>query len=209
MRILHGISMCMLLAMIAAVPVTLVAQSVVDSLVRKDTGARPRVYWEDLKEEQKNAVLSTRRLLPDAVEYYQGRFALSDDERTFKLLDSMAMGMNRGRDLRSLYFYLLNRVCRESDGALAEVLAPYIAQTILADPPYVLTYLKRDRAILHTYGRHLGWEFAFKAQRLSDLPWTLADFKQAIANSLSGEPALRPTMDELFRVIDRAFHDID
>jgi hypothetical protein len=56
---------------------------------------------------------------------------------------------------------------------------------------------------------HLGWEFAFKAKELSDLPWTLADFKQAIANSLSGEPALRPIMEELLRAIDRAFLDID
>jgi hypothetical protein len=209
MRILHGISMCMFSAMIAAVPVILSAQPIVDSLGCNGTRARPRVYWEDLIEERKNAILSTNTVLPDAVEYYRGRFALSDDDRTFTLLDGMAAGMNQGGDLRSLYFYLLNQVCRESDGALAEVLAPYIARTILSDPPYVLTYLRGDSAIVDTYALHLGWEFAFKAKELSDLPWTLADFKQAIANSLSGEPALRPIMEELLRAIDRAFLDID
>ncbi|MGC3944678.1 MAG: hypothetical protein QM762_09175 [Chryseolinea sp.] len=61
--------------------------------------------------------LNHKRIDTPAKLFYQGKFAVTDDEETFAFLDSV---MTRNPETRSFYQFIFNRVMELSDGALSE-----------------------------------------------------------------------------------------
>ncbi|UZR96234.1 SH3 domain-containing protein [Chondrinema litorale] len=54
--------------------------------------------------------------------FYQGQFALSDDDLTFSFLDSL---LTTNPDTKPFYFHIFNCIVRVSDGALSEIVSGY------------------------------------------------------------------------------------
>jgi hypothetical protein len=61
--------------------------------------------------------INHKRIDRAAKEYYEGKWKVADNDRTFAMLDSV---MTRNAETRPFYFYLLNKVMKTADGALAE-----------------------------------------------------------------------------------------
>lgn len=59
--------------------------------------------------------------------FYQGKFALSDDDKTFAICDSLT---TKNPETRPFYFYVFCRFLELSDGALSEVLGSHCMEFI-------------------------------------------------------------------------------
>lgn len=117
----------------------------------------PTVYWESFSKQEKASVLKIKRIPKDIRELYEGLWCPSDDERSFRVLDSLIAPFNRGT--QALYFFLFCKICEESDGALAEVLGEYCLMQIKSNPEYTLTYLYYNKDMLRCFVAYLRDDF--------------------------------------------------
>lgn len=76
------------------------------------TAARPMLAGKSIE-----FYINHKRIDQAAKAYYEGKWTAVDNDRTFAMLDSV---MTRNAETRPFYFYLLNKVMKVADGALAE-----------------------------------------------------------------------------------------
>lgn len=117
-------------------------------------------YWENFTPAEKKNLLSHKDVYKDAIAFYNGEFKASDDDRTFRLLDTLTQS---DRYL-TFYFYLFNQIVTTSDGALSEVMGQYCIRITNRYPAYVFQYLARryldgDTSFLLDYADYIGYEF--------------------------------------------------
>jgi hypothetical protein len=137
------------------------------------------LYWEDLrvqKQEEIVASLDSRGVL----RAYHGRVTpLADDDFTEELLQEiLAPDLSEG--LRAFKFHLMNRICREADGAAAELVSSVVVQYLYQQPDYVLSYLKSHPDLAEQYQLFVATELGFMANGVSDVPMTEEDFLNRI-----------------------------
>ncbi|MBK6347385.1 MAG: hypothetical protein IPF68_15925 [Bacteroidales bacterium] len=63
--------------------------------------------------------------------FYEGKFAISDDEKTFAICDSITTD---NPDTRPFYLYVFCRIIEISDGAIAEVMGEYCTAYMIKFP---------------------------------------------------------------------------
>jgi hypothetical protein len=113
--------------------------------------------------------------------YYKGNIKLSDDDKTFELLKVLTSSKS---ELLPFYYYVFNKICLESDGALSEVLGKYCSDTISNNPDYVIKHLtfeieniKKEVYFYQLYGSMLGYEMYLKENGTSDIVYTFEQFQ--------------------------------
>lgn len=144
-------------------------------------------YWESMNKKEQKAYLQNAKVNKLVLAYYNGKFIPSDDEKTEELLKILTQ---KNKDLLPLYFYVFNRICAESDGALAELMGTYCIKMIVAYPEYVIGYFsleriqKRKQDLLDLYSMQIGFELYCSDDNPSDIGHTYSSFSQ-ILNSRS------------------------
>jgi hypothetical protein len=166
-------------------------------------GDARHVYWEDLTERQKDAVLGAGGVSRDAIEFYRGRLRPSDDERTFALLDALTASGVEDPSIRAFYFFTFNRICATADGALAEVLGPHCERTVLDRPAYVINYFRTHKDVLDKYAISLGPEFKFYADGTSDMRHGFEEFRAILSERLAADKDLRAALVDFLAEIEK------
>jgi hypothetical protein len=137
------------------------------------------LYWEDISRQKQQEIIEL--LDPHLVlRAYYGRVTpLADDDFTEELLQEiLAPDLSEG--MRALKFHLLNRICREADGAAAEVVSSVVTRYLYQQPDYVLSYLKDHPDLAEQYQMYVATELDFIAHRVSDVTITEKGFLNRI-----------------------------
>ncbi len=96
-------------------------------------------FWEDLSCKQKTEIYEVCKS-ESIKKFYDGDFVLSDDETTDELLNELIASNDT---ILPLSFYVFNKICTQSDGALSEMVGRYCLLFITKHPVYVFLYLNR------------------------------------------------------------------
>jgi len=171
--------------------------------------AKGYTYWENLPENQKKEILSSDLIYKDAVAFFEGRFKLSDDNRTFNLLDTISSFRSNNEKFRSFYFYVFNQICIKSDGSVSESLGNYCLRAILNATEYHLNYFAINKNILKIYAQSIGYELYFKEEGTSDMEYNYADFKTLLSKKIDGNKEFSNTLNILFLEIEKAMKNMD
>lgn len=107
-----------------------------------------------------------------ALDYYNGNFKVTDDEQTFRLLDTLT----HKNEYFPLYYFLFNKICAVSDGALSEIMGHYCLKMVLNEPSYVINHFAFERKnfgkspyLYHLYASFIGEEFYFIIRKCLNL----------------------------------------
>ncbi len=140
------------------------------------------LYWENLSESEKSNFISSHNINNLVMDYYKGNLKITDDENTFEILDEL---VSADSELFPFYYYIFNKICSESDGAVSEILGKYCLQIIMNDPNYVINHftferenIKKDKYAYQLFGEFLGMEMYFKEKGTSDIDYNFAEFKE-------------------------------
>ena len=118
------------------------------------------LYWEEMSAEQQQYVLSSSGVAPIVKEYVTAPWAVSDDDKTFSLLDQLTSACSE-RGVQALYFYYFNSILVKADGALGEPMPEYVYTLIDRDPEFVFNYLQNHPELREHYVLYLAFYFYF------------------------------------------------
>ena len=131
------------------------------------------IYWEELKDINKETVLGSSQISHDAKMAYQGTFVFSDNERTVDLLDELTT-ISKDDQINAFRFFLLNRIIASSDGALSELCDEYAYSYIEKNINYVLNYIAHNDTICQLYVNCISAELYFEELNLEDFERTVS-----------------------------------
>src|SRR5688572_20227185 len=86
----------------------------------KYPGLTNKTFVDKIKERPIEFYLNHKNIGQTAKLFYQGKFAISDDEGTFSFLDSL---LTKNKETKPFYFFLYNQVMKITDGSVAEHMA--------------------------------------------------------------------------------------
>lgn len=118
------------------------------------------LYWEEMTAEQQQYVLSSPGVAPIVKEYVTAPWAVSDDDKTFSLLDQLTSACSE-RGVQALYFYHFNSILVKADGALQEPMPEYVYTLVDRDPEFVFNYLRNHRKLREYYVHQMALFFNF------------------------------------------------
>lgn len=171
--------------------------------------ANEYTYWENISGSQKKEILSSNLVYKDAVAFFEGRFKLSDDNRTFTLLDTISSFRRNNEKFRSFYFYVFSQICIKSDGSVSESLGNYCQRAILNSTEYHLSYFAKNKSILNKYAQLIGSELYFKEKGTSTMEFDYKDFKDLLYKKTRGNKEFSKTLNILFIEIEKAMKNMD
>lgn len=136
---------------------------------------------------EKEIFLNNSNVNKLALDYYNGNFKASDDEQTFRLLDTLT----HKNDNFQLYYFLFNNICTTSDGALSEIIGPYCLKMVLNQPSYVINHFTFERKnfekspyLYQLYATFIGEEFYFYNEKMSEIDFGFPEFKGILIKEL-------------------------
>jgi hypothetical protein len=168
-------------------------------------------YWEDLSCSQKSEVLANCNSV-SIKRFYEGKFIPTDDDKTRKLLDEL---VSSNDSILPLSFYLFNKICVKSDGALAEMIGKYCAEFLVKSSKYLLTYFSKERKlkvnkpIWKEYARSIGCELYFKIDGTSVLKYSYERFKEILVSASKGNPENEETFKVFWQLVDETIKNMD
>ena len=170
-------------------------------------------YWEDLNDQQKSDILgdcksvSIKRFYEgNKKRFYEGKFKPTDDNKTVKLLAELVASNDT---ILPLSFYLFNKICISSDGALSEMFDEHCTNFLAKHPLYMLTYFSRERIlkvknpVWKTYAMFVGAELDFKISGTSDLEYSYKRYKEILASASKGNKENEETFRAFWRAVDK------
>jgi len=166
------------------------------------------IYWEQLSDSVKKATIASNEVNINALNYYKGRFNLAVDKKSYQLLDTLTAEHNDG-NIKALYFYLFNRACAQSDGALSEVMGDYCQNIIVNDPVYALNYFSSHNSVMTKYALFLGYELYCKEKGVSDITYNFSDFKKLINSKIGSDANLKKTFNDFNNEIERVMKNMN
>lgn len=129
----------------------------------------PPKYWETFNDQEKEAVLNNANV-PDLIKsLFYTPVSLTDDSTTECILEILSTPQQDWR-CRAFFFYMFNNYFLKSDGALAEMVAPYCYKVFVSNPEYVLAYINANSDLLNWYASGVGNELAFIELGVSEFP---------------------------------------
>ncbi len=153
---------------------------IIFSLFISSDGADKFKYWELLTNTEKQQYLSDPNVNKIALDYYNGKFYPSDNNKTFKLLKTLTNKNN----FNPFYYFLFNQICSRSDGALSEIMGDYCLNEVLNNPEYVINHFtfermnfKKKQYLYELYGFFIGYEMSFYDQGTTDIKLGFPEFK--------------------------------
>lgn len=169
---------------------------------------RNYVYWEQITDSLQKQILASNDISDDALKYYDGKLKISDNDRSFALLDSLS-NKHINNNINALYFHLFNKICSNSDGAFAEALGKYCQKVIINDPVYVINYFSSHNSLMKTYARLLGAELYFKEEGTSQIKYNYKDFKKILYDKIGEDKNLKNTLENFYNEIDKVMKSMD
>ena len=137
----------------------------------------PDMFWESFSQESQESILNNHSIPEDIREFYYGSWSLSDDSRSFNLLDSLTVPFTR--DNRALYLFLFCKICKESDGVISESIGSYCMNLLYSNPEYVLTYLYYNKDMFLCFSEYLRFEI-FADDDTTLIPEEFISFKNQL-----------------------------
>ncbi len=122
-------------------------------------------------------------------------------------LAAIAVAQAPGFDMAR--FKQLNEQCLTADGESAEGLGVQCVGMVLADPVYVVNYLDARRTLMESYAQHMGYEFYFKAEKLSNMSLDFEGFKTRIARNTANGAGCRDALKRLYGMIEEVMKQMD
>jgi hypothetical protein len=118
---------------------------------------------------------------PLVISFCRGKFNLSDNANTLKLLDRLTQKNDK---YFPFYFYVFNKICENSGGALGELMGEYCFRFCVNYPKEILKHFESSKLDLYLYSKNLGAEFYFKSEGTSNLKMNFAEFKKYLYGEL-------------------------
>lgn len=159
------------------------------------------IYWEDMNKSLQENILNSPATHKIAVDFYLGSFIISDNDSTIKLLNKITSKNSHSQE-NIFYFYVFNKICLKSDGALSEMLGAYCLKFILNNPELTLSYFKRNPEIEKLYAMFIGYELYFKEEETSDIEYNYEEFKNAIEIKTKNVPNYKETLLTFYNDIE-------
>lgn len=166
------------------------------------------VYWENLKENQKNDILNSCNISKDVLEFYKGNLNIGDNSQTVKLLNRLSSISDKEK-ATPLYFYLFNQICIKADGSLSEILGNYCQKIVLSFPSYVVVYLGKNEGILKKYAQYLGYELYFKEEGTSMIEYSYSDFKKMLSEKAIRTKQYSEALTLFYHEIEQIMNKMD
>lgn len=165
-------------------------------------------YWELMSKNEKEHFLNNANVNKLALDYYNGYFNVTDDDKTFILLDILTHKSNYS----PLYYFLFNQICSNSDGALSETMGKYCIDIILNEPDYVINHFtyerknfQRKQYLYQLYAKYIAYEMYFYSKNLSTLDYDLSEFKGLLSIEFSDtNPDNNETLKLFFKEINNS-----
>lgn len=165
-------------------------------------------YWELMSKNEKEHFLNNANVNKLALDYYNGYFNVTDDDKTFILLDTLTHKSN----YLPLYYFLFNQICSNSDGALSETMGKYCIDIILNEPDYVINHFtyerknfQRNQYLYQLYAKYIAYEMYFYSKNLSTLDYDLSEFKGLLSIEFSDtNPDNNETLKLFFKEINNS-----
>lgn len=114
------------------------------------------VVWEQLTKSQQQSIISGLPKNSIVKKYYDKEFKLSDDARTFSLLDTL-VNVPNDKKMAAFYVHFFNTILLSSDGALSEGMEGYCCELFERAPAIIMTEFE--------YNKDLIWIYAFGIAR--------------------------------------------
>lgn len=162
-------------------------------------------YWEDLTSDEQNVILNNSSVNRDVISYYNNSLNISDNKTSIALLETITSTYEIDNEgLLMLYFFVLNQIVLDADGAVTESLGKYCQRMVLKNPTYIIKYFKRNKVIFQLYADLIGYELYFKEEGTSDIEYSYSQFKNIIEGSVKPSEEFRQILSEFFRSIEIA-----
>ncbi|SFW35402.1 hypothetical protein SAMN02910409_1761 [Prevotellaceae bacterium HUN156] len=123
-------------------------------------------YWEALTEKSQSDILKSLHVNDAVMKLYKHQIKMTDDDTSAALLKILCSPKND--DERMLYFFLMNEVIKQADGAFAEMLGEYCLQFFNENADYVLQYFNTDRYVARLYSTFIGIELYYNNSSISE-----------------------------------------
>jgi hypothetical protein len=168
-------------------------------------------YWEDFSNVQKTEILGNCKSVL-MKNFYDGKFVPTDNEKTWALLNDI---ISSGDTLLPLSFYLFNKICKKSDGALSEMVVDFCAKYLAKHPKYILTFFSRERylgvhdPIWKKYSLFVGMELNFKKNGSSALAYNYQGYKEMLANASKGCKENEETFKVFWQLVDETIRNMN
>jgi len=168
-------------------------------------------FWENLSCEEKTNILNVceSELIKT---FYEGHFVLSDDEKTVGLLNDL---ITVNDSTLPLSFYLLNKICTQSDGALAETVSSSCIQFVAMRPIYFLSYFSNNREIskqkqlFETYAMFIGSELYYKRIGTSNIKYDYKNLKEIFNSASESNNDIKETFNEFWKLVDKYIKNME
>ena len=158
-------------------------------------------FWELMSQTEKEHFLNNSNINKLALDYHSDNFKVTDDEQTFRLLDTLT----HNNEFFPLYYFLFNKICAVSDGALSEVMGPYCLKMMLNQPIFVINHFTFERKnfgksqyLYQLYAFFIGEEFYFYNKKMSELDYGFPEFKEMLFKELQNTSSDNSETLELF-----------
>lgn len=168
-------------------------------------------YWEDLSCSQKTEILENCKSVA-IKRFYEGHFKPTDDEKTLHLLNEL---VSSNDTVMPLSFYLFNKICTKSDGALSEMVEEFCVKFLANHPQYVLTYFTKERLlntnhnVIGTYAMFVGIELYMKRKGISKFKYNYQEFKGILLSASKGNKENEETFKVFWQLVDKTIQNAD
>jgi len=166
------------------------------------------IYWEDLNSSEKDEILKTFSIDENAINYYNGKFSLSDNDNITSLLDIITSNVKH-KEIACFYFYIFNQICLQADGEMSEIIGKYCQKMVINNPSYVFNYFARNEGILQIYASLIGYELYFKEEGTSDIEYNFKDFKKIVEEKAIPKETYSKIIKEFLEQIEISMKNTD
>lgn len=162
------------------------------------------IYWETLSKDERKELVRSEKVNQSAVKYADGSVVLSDNDKTFELIDELTRKQEDPR-VQAFYFHVFNEFLKKADGALAEPLESYVFEYFSRNPVYVLGYLESRPEWESVYVDYLATHYCYSEYYDEDQEVYKSTFKQDLADLKSRIPKQKHAyLDSFYRkIIDK------
>lgn len=168
-------------------------------------------YWEDLSCAQKSEILENCKSVA-MKRFYEGKFVPTDDDKTWELLSELVSSSD---SILPLSFYLFNKICIKSDGALSEMVGEFCAKLLAKHSLYILTYFSKERILKvnkplwKKYALFVGSELYFKINGSSALEYSYKSYKEILVSASKGNEENEETFKVFWQLVDQIIKNAD
>ena len=116
-------------------------------------------YWDDLDENSKSEIIQSIDVDKSILKLYLHEITLSDNDLSTAILDTLCTTTNGYKKM--LYFFILNEIVKNADGAFAEILGEYCVKYVNNSSDYALEYFSNHHDVGNEYSTFIAAELYY------------------------------------------------